>query len=78
MKQILGAVGFIITLMGISGAVDHLWRQPIMGWVLNLFNREVFARVDWIADYALFANLIIVILGVAILVTADRLGMDEG
>lgn len=60
MKKTFGAIGFIVILMGISGTIDHFWRQPIMGWALNFFNREIFTKVDWISNYALFANLIVV------------------
>lgn len=77
MKQALGAIGFIIALMGISGTLDLLWRQPIMGFFLNFFNREVFSRVDWISDYALFANLIVAAMGVVVLVVADRIGGES-
>lgn len=77
MKKAFGAVGFIIVLMGISGTIDHFWRQPIMGWVLNFFNREIFTKVDWISNYALFANLIVVALGIVILVVTERMSSDE-
>ncbi|MGO1539175.1 MAG: hypothetical protein ACTHW3_07360 [Leucobacter sp.] len=77
MKKTLGAIGFIVTLMGVSGTIDHLWRQPLMGWVLNFFNREIFTKVDWISNYALFANLIIVVLGIVILIIAERISTEE-
>lgn len=77
MKKMLGAVGFIIMLMGVSGTIDHLWRQPILGWFLNRLNREVFTKIDWLVDYALFANIIVIVLGVVILAGVDRLPQDE-
>lgn len=77
MKKTLGAVGFIVTLIGVSGTIDYLWRQPLMGWVLNFLNREIFTKVDWISNYALFANLIVVVLGAAILIIAERVSTEE-
>lgn len=73
MKKTLGAIGFIVCLMGISGTIDHLWRQPIMGWALNFFNREIFPQVDVLSNYALFANLIVAVLGVVIIIIAERI-----
>lgn len=77
MKKLLGATGFIILLMGISGTIDHFWRQPIMGWALNFLNREIFNKVDWISNYALFANLIVAVLGVVIIVLTERLSPER-
>ena len=46
--------------------------QPFMGLLLNLFNRVVIPRVDVLADHALAANLSLAILGVLVLVAAER------
>lgn len=77
MKKLLGAVGFIILLMGISGTIDYFWRQPIMGWALNFLNREIFTEINWISNYALFANLIVAVLGVVIIALAERISPDK-
>ena len=42
-----------------------------MGALLNLFNREVILRVEFLADQALLANLSLALLGVLVMVTAD-------
>ena len=61
-----------MVLQGISGAIDHLAVQPFMGLLLNLFNRVVIPRVDVLADRALAANLSLAVLGVLVLVVAER------
>jgi hypothetical protein len=38
MRDVIGLIGFVLFLQGISGAIDHLAVQPFMG---ILFNREV-------------------------------------
>ena len=72
MRDTIELVGFILVLMGISGAIDHLAVQPYMGLLLNLFNRVVVPRVDLLADRALLANLGLALLGVVVMVAADR------
>ena len=72
MRDTIELVGFILVLMGISGAIDHLAVQPFMGLLLNLFNRVVVPRVDLLADRALLANLGLALLGVVVMVAADR------
>ena len=72
MRDTIELVGFILVLMGISGAIDHLAVQPYMGLLLNLFNRVVVPRVDLLADHALLANLGLALLGVVVMVAADR------
>lgn len=72
MRDAIELVGFILVLMGISGAIDHLAVQPFMGLLLNLFNRVVIPRVDLLADHALLANLALALLGVVVMVAADR------
>jgi antibiotic biosynthesis monooxygenase (ABM) superfamily enzyme len=46
--------------------------QPFLGPVLNFFNRFVVPRVDVLAGYELFANLILAALGAVLVLTADR------
>jgi uncharacterized membrane protein YbaN (DUF454 family) len=72
MRNALQLVGFVMVLQGISGAIDHLAVQPFMGILLNLFNRVVIPRVDLLADHALFANLSLAVLGVLVMVAAER------
>lgn len=61
-----------MVLQGVSGAIDHLAVQPFFGPLLNLFNRQVVARVDLLAGHALFANLALAVLGAAVVVATDR------
>ena len=72
MRNALQLTGFVLVLQGISGAIDHLAVQPFMGLLLNLFNRVVIPRVDVLADRALAANLSLAVLGVLVLVVAER------
>jgi hypothetical protein len=41
MRDSIQLVGFVMTLQGISGAIDHLAVQPFMSLLLNFFNRVV-------------------------------------
>ena len=72
MRDFLQLVGLVMTLQGISGAIDHLAVQPFMGVVLNFFNRVVVPRVDLLADHALLANLALAVLGFMLMVITDR------
>lgn len=71
MTRAIQAAGFVITLVGVSGTIDRLWYQPIMG-VLNVLNRHVFASIDFLHGYELFANLTVVITGVVIMAAASK------
>ena len=70
MRKAIQALGLVLTLMGISGAIDHLAVQPIFGF-LNLFNRVVLPRLDFLDGYELFANLLLAAIGVVLLMLAD-------
>jgi hypothetical protein len=43
-----------------------------MSLLLNFFNRVVIPRVDVLAGHALVANLALALLGVVVMVAADR------
>jgi hypothetical protein len=58
-------------IMGISGAIDHLAVQPVLGFFLNFFNRVVIPRLDFLTGYELFANLIIAAIGFIVMVIPD-------
>jgi hypothetical protein len=72
MRDTVQLVGLVLTLQGISGAIDHLAVQPFMGVLLNFYNRFVIPRVDLLADHALLANLALAVLGVVMMLAADR------
>jgi hypothetical protein len=65
-------LGLFLVAAGISGCVDHLAHQPILGAFLNVFNRFVIPRIDALAGYELFANLIVAVVGAVVLVAASQ------
>jgi hypothetical protein len=72
MRDVIQLLGFIMTLQGVSGAIDHLAVQPFMSLLLNFYNRFVIPRVDVLADNALAANLALAVLGVVVMAAGDR------
>jgi hypothetical protein len=72
MRDVIQLLGFIMTLQGVSGAIDHLAVQPFMSLLLNFYNRFVIPRVDVLADNALVANLALAVLGVVVMAAGDR------
>jgi hypothetical protein len=72
MRKVIGFLGFFLALAGISGTIDHLFYQPILGAVLNSFNRWVVPSVDFLADRAVFANLTLAALGAVMAIAAYR------
>ena len=72
MRKAIGALGVLLLLIGISGTIDHLFHQPILGFVLNSFNRWVVPNVGFLAGYEVFANLTVAVLGGVIAVAAHR------
>jgi hypothetical protein len=71
MRKPIQLLGIVMVLQGVSGAIDHLAVQPFFGPLLNLFNRAVVPRVDLLAGYELFANLILAVLGVVVVIAAE-------
>ncbi|GAA2906994.1 hypothetical protein GCM10010517_73370 [Streptosporangium fragile] len=71
MRKAIRLLGIFLVLQGVSGAIDHLAVQPFFGAVLNLFNRLVIPRVDFLAGYELFANLTLAVLGGVVVATAE-------
>ena len=72
MRRPVQTVGFVLVLMGISGTIDHLAYQPILGPFLNAFNRYVFPNVGVLSGYELYANLMVAVIGVVMIVVAER------
>ncbi|WP_113704905.1 hypothetical protein [Nonomuraea lactucae] len=72
MRNALRFLGFVMILEGVSGTVDQIAVQPFMGVVLNAFNRFVVDRVAFFDGYEIFANLVLAVLGVAVVVAAGR------
>lgn len=73
MRKPLQGLGALLTLMGISGTIDHLWTQPILGVVLNAFNRFVVTPVPWLAENAILANLGLAACGVVLIVVTEAI-----
>ncbi|MBO2530337.1 MAG: hypothetical protein DIU53_000190 [Thermobifida fusca] len=71
MRSMMQTVGFVLMLMGISGAIDHLYVQPIMGLLLNVFNRVILPHLDFLAGYELYANLSLAVVGVVVMAAAN-------
>jgi predicted membrane-bound mannosyltransferase len=72
MRRPVQTVGFVLVLMGVSGTIDHLFYQPILGPFLNAFNRYVFPSVEVLSGYELYANLMVAVVGVVVIVVAER------
>lgn len=71
MRKLIQLAGLLLVLSGISGAIDHLAVQPIFGF-LNLFNRLVIPRVDFLRGYEIYANLSLAVLGAVVIFAAER------
>jgi hypothetical protein len=72
MRDVIQLLGLVLTLQGISGAIDHLAVQPFFGLFLNLFNRVVVPSFDLLAEHALLANLGLAALGALVILAAHR------
>ena len=70
MRRAIQALGVLMVLTGISGAIDHLAVQPFFAF-LNLVNRVVIPRLDFLDGYELFANLLLAAVGIVVLVLSD-------
>ncbi|GIH68974.1 hypothetical protein [Sphaerimonospora thailandensis] len=73
MRKFIELLGFFLFVAGISGAIDRIAVQPILGGLLNVFNRVVIPRLDFLTGYELFANLTVSVLGLAVMTAASRL-----
>lgn len=71
MRKIVQAFGALLFLVGISGAIDHLWYQPFLGIVLNAFHRLVVLRVGALEGHELVANLGVAALGAVLVLGAE-------
>ncbi|MGH8879432.1 MAG: hypothetical protein ACRD0P_19145 [Stackebrandtia sp.] len=67
MRKVLQVVGLYLVLAGISGTIDHLYVQPLLGVILNAFNRFVLPHLDALDGYEVAANLSLSALGAIVL-----------
>ncbi|HEY0454122.1 hypothetical protein [Actinophytocola sp.] len=72
MRKAIQFVGLFLLVAGISGTIDHLFVQPLMSVVLNVFNRFVIPNIDALAGYELYANLSVAAVGAVIVVVAEK------
>ncbi|WP_030905294.1 hypothetical protein [Streptosporangium amethystogenes] len=72
MRKSLQLIGFIMILEGLSGTIDQIAVQPVLGVVLNFFNRVVVNNVAFLEGYEIYANLILAVLGIVVTVAAER------
>jgi hypothetical protein len=70
LRTALFMIGGFLVLAGISGTVDHLVGQPLMGVLLNVFNRFVFPFIGPLEGYEVYANLSVAGVGLAVLCAA--------
>lgn len=73
MRKVIQGVGALLVLMGVSGVIDHLWTQPVLGIVLNAFDRLVVANVPILQENAILANLGLAACGVVLVAIAEAL-----
>ena len=69
MRKVVEFLGVLLLAMGVSGTIDHLAVQPVLGF-LNVLNRWLFPKI--VPGYELYANLIVALLGLVLLVAATR------
>jgi hypothetical protein len=63
MKKILETVGFVVFAQGAAGLL-HEWTGWFRLWA-------VVRRFDFLQDHGLFANIVLVVTGVAVMIAAD-------
>ncbi|WP_017573824.1 hypothetical protein [Nocardiopsis halotolerans] len=71
MRKVIQAVGVLSVLIGVSGAIDHLWYQPFLGIILNSFNRLVVPHVTAFEGYELVANLALAAVGASLVLAME-------
>lgn len=72
MRGVITILGVLILLVGVSGFLDHLAAQPVLGTVLNALNREVFE--PHAPASAALLNIGVATIGAAVIAGSRRLG----
>ncbi|MGI5157753.1 hypothetical protein [Microbispora sp. CA-102843] len=72
MRKVIQLAGAFLVVAGISGTIDHLAVQPFWGALLNVFNRQVIPRLDFLTGYEVYANLLVAVVGAAVFAAAWR------
>jgi hypothetical protein len=72
MIKVVQFLGFIMILQGITGAIAIAIDKPDFGVFFNFFNRHIVSRVGFLNGYELIADLVIAVLGVAVILVAEQ------
>ncbi|MYY03592.1 MULTISPECIES: hypothetical protein [unclassified Streptomyces] len=65
MKKICETVGFLVFVQGVTGLL-HEW----LGW-FRFFN--LVQRLPFVADYALFVSIVLLVAGAAVMIASDSI-----
>lgn len=65
MKKIVESIGFLLFLQGVGGLM-HEWTGWFRLWT-------VVRRIDFLSDRGLFVNIVLVVTGIAVMVSADAI-----
>ncbi|MFC9242569.1 hypothetical protein ACFT7S_00555 [Streptomyces sp. NPDC057136] len=65
MKKIVESIGFIVFVQGAAGLL-HEWTGWFRLWA-------VVRRFDFLDGYGMFANIVLVVTGVAVMIAADAI-----
>ncbi|GIH61727.1 hypothetical protein [Microbispora siamensis] len=76
MRNVIQLAGAYLVVAGISGTIDHLAVQPFWSAILNVFNRQVIPRLDFLTGYEVYANLLVAVVGAVVLAAAWRRNED--
>lgn len=72
MVKFFQGLGFLLSLAGLIGAIDHLWGGiPLLG-VFRIINRNVIQPLDVFNGWELVANLGVLVAGVLLMIVASR------
>ncbi|MEU8887755.1 hypothetical protein [Streptomyces sp. NPDC048442] len=66
MKKIFEVVGFLLMLWGVGGLI-HEWFDWFKLW-------RVVDRLGWFEGYEIYANIVLAVAGIALMVASERLG----
>jgi len=61
-----------MVIQGISGTIDQIAVQPVLGVILNFYNRFIVNNIPFLEGYEIYANLILAALGVILIISAER------
>ncbi|WP_189822839.1 hypothetical protein [Streptomyces finlayi] len=70
MKRIFEVVGFLLTLWGVAGLL-HEWFDGFRMW-------QFVDRLGWFEGYEVYANIVIAVVGIALMIASERVGRGGG